>query len=970
MPRPERQYTRLNPTSRKCHPESGSALEIPAPRHDPRRPAVGWYAKGIAIFRPVTHRRPAIRVWGWIVLVAILTCGEAATATLHPTPAGSDRLSPLSPVEPPPRPTPLALWGPMGFAGLAAGLLLGDWIARHRLARSLMSESGAGQAPWTLVPIRASHAGDPSPMGPMEPATLAGQNRDGLSIDPPSSLPTPAPFLAMALHGTSECDANSPAPAVSANHRPLDYASLWHQIVAVTSEAEDFELALEGALQVLGEATDWVAGEAWVSNLDSSALECSPAWFCVVAGLDLFRKASLGLTFGPGCDQPGRAWQNQYPEWVGNYELESIERCSRSQMALGVGLRSSVALPILSGERVLAVLVLFSPHPRDCDPILLSQLARMTGQLGPVLQHKQAEVRYRNLFERAIEGIFQVAPDGRYLHANPAFATILGYESPSAAVKALNATDRRLYVRPSDEVYFLELLENSREACNFECQVYRQDGQRIWVDQRAQAVRDRGGRLLYYEGCLLDITSRKWVEAQLQYNSSHDVLTGLWNRAWFLERLVDAVSRCRRDQNFRFALLFIDIDGFKRINNSLGYWMGDRLLMMLAGRLEKAIPPDRVLARTGGDEFVVLLEYSTGDEVPGSGQFDLVTALAAQIQDVFHDPFVLDGRDVFLQASIGIVCRPESHQDARPDQPYRILRDADTALQRAKQRRNGSFVVFDAALQSDTEQLLQLETDLRWAIERREFRLHYQPIVCLDSYGIVGFESLIRWQHPQQGLLMPNAFIGLAEDRGAILPIGNWVLQSACKQIADWKARIPEVFPLWLNINLSARQLVPELADLIEVLMDAYDLNGGELRLEITETSLALDPKASRACLERLRERHIKICLDDFGTGYCSLNYLREFPIDAIKIERSFIQAMLDNQRDAAIVRAIINLANDLGLSVIAEGIETTAQSDRLRALGCGFGQGYLFSRAVPIEQATEMLTTPSPTDLWDFQDI
>ncbi len=831
-----------------------------------------------------------------------------------------------------------------------------------------MSEPTAGQAAWRLLPIRAPRSAHRSSSGPVEPATVLDHKRNGWPMVTPSSLPTPAPFLAMALHGTSERDANSPSPTVVAPTRSLDYASLWHQIVAVTSEADDFELALEGVLQVLSEATDWVAGEAWVSNLDGSALECSPAWFCTVAGLDLFRKASLGLTFGLGCDQPGRAWHNQYPEWVGNYELESIERCSRAQMALGVGLRSSVALPILSGERVLAVLVLFGLHHRDCDPILLSQLARMTGQLGPVLQHKQAEVRYRNLFERAIEGIFQVAPDGRYLHANPAFANILGYESPLAAVKALNATDRRLYVRPSDEVYFLELLENSREACNFECQVYRQDGQRIWVDQRAQAVRDRGGRLLYYEGCLLDITSRKWVEAQLQYNSSHDVLTGLWNRAWFLERLVDAVSRCRRDSGFRFALLFIDIDGFKRINNSLGYWMGDRLLMMLAGRLEKAIPPDRVLARTGGDEFVVLLEYNTEDEMASGGQLDVVTTQAAQIQDVFHDPFVLDGRDVFLQASVGIVCRPESHQDARPDQPYRILRDADTALQRAKQRRDGSFVVFDAALQSDTEQLLQLETDLRWAIERREFRLHYQPIVCLDSYGIVGFESLIRWQHPQQGLLMPNAFIGLAEDRGAILPIGNWVLQSACKQIADWKARIPEVFPLWLNINLSARQLVPELADLIEVLMDAYDLNGGELRLEITETSLALDPKASRNCLERLRERHIKICLDDFGTGYCSLNYLREFPIDAIKIERSFIQAMLDNQRDAAIVRAIINLANDLGLSVIAEGIETIAQSDYLRDLGCGFGQGYLFSRAVPIEQATVMLTTPSPQTLWDFQ--
>ena len=851
--------------------------------------------------------------------------GEGA-ALLPPAQA-----NPLDPWEITLRSSRETLWGAGGLLGLAAMLWVSDRVLRRRMIQAMVASP---------VPAGRHDARSLQPF-------LSPSHDERLSVATASIArhDLASPILPTDLE---LADASSPA-----------YADLWNRVVAVTSAAADFDLALEGALQILGQDTGWVAGEAWVASVDETALVCSPAWFCAIEGLDLFRQASLELTFKPGCNPPGRVWQGQHPEWISNYELESLDRCGRCQMAVGVGLRSSVVLPILTGDRVLAVLVLFADHPRDRDLALLNRLAMVTAQLGPVLQHKQAEVRYRNLFERAIEGIFQVAPDGRYLHANPAFATILGYDSPSAALQALNASDRRLYVRPADEVRFLDLLEQSQDACNFECQVYCQDGQRIWVDQRAQAVRDRNGRLLYYEGCLLDITSRKWVEAQLQYNSSHDVLTGLWNRAWFLERLVEAVSRCRRDPRFRFALLFLDIDGFKRINNSLGYWVGDRLLMMLAGRLEKAIASEYILARTGGDEFVVLVE-SVDDAQEGS-QLTTATAAALRLQEIFREPFVIDGRDVFLQASMGIVCRPESHGDTRPDQPYRILRDADAALHRAKQHRNGGFVVFDAALQSDTEQLLQLETDLRWAIERREFCLHYQPIVCLDSYAVVGFESLIRWQHPRHGLMMPGSFIDLAEDRGTIVPIGNWVLQSACKQIAEWKTRMPEVFPLWVNVNLSARQLVPELADLIEVLMDAYDLDGYELRLEITETSLALDPKASRACLDRLRERRIKICLDDFGTGYCSLNYLREFPIDSIKIERSFVQAMLENQRDAAIVRAVINLAHDLGLSVIAEGIETQPQIDRLRELGCGFGQGYLFSKAVPVDQASQLLRSGLP---------
>ncbi|XGV86555.1 MAG: EAL domain-containing protein [Limnothrix sp. BL-A-16] len=868
------------------------------------------------------------------------------------------------PAELPPRSPYTELWGPLGLTGLSLVLWLSDRLLRHRLLKvldpSLMAADSLGAVPGSLGRWRWPRVRSPQfPRSLRLPRFLAHANPEALgdgvvqggnrSMGPMGGAASAesCPSTVAEAAASSLAEAQSPA-----------YADLWNRVVAVTSAAADFDSALEEALQVLGQETGWVAGEAWVPSLDGASLVCSPAWFCAIEGVNLFRQASLDLTLKLGCQPPGRVWQTKRPEWISNYELESIDHCSRSQMALGVGLRSSVVLPILTGDHVLAVLTLFATSPRERDLTLLNRLAIVTAQLGPILQHKQAEARYRNLFERAIEGIFQVSPDGRYLHANPAFAAILGYESPEAALRALNATDRRLYVRPADEVRFLELLEQSQDACNFECQVYCQDGQRIWVDQRAQAVRDRNGRLLYYEGCLLDITSRKWVEAQLQYNSSHDVLTGLWNRSWFLERLVEAVSRGRRDPQFRFVLLFLDIDGFKRINNSLGYWVGDRLLMMLAGRLEKAISPDYVLARTGGDEFVVLVESAaTSDE----GQLAAAKAAAHRLQDVFRDPFVVDGRDVFLQASMGIVCRPDSHGDSRPDQPYRILRDADAALHRAKQQRNGSFVIFDAALQSDTEQLLQLETDLRWAIERREFCLHYQPIVSLDSRSIVGFESLIRWQHPRHGLMMPASFIGLAEDRGAIVPIGNWVLQSACKQIAIWKTQMPEVFPIWVNVNLSARQLVPELADLIEVLMDAYDLEGYELRLEITETSLALDPNASRACLDRLRERRIKICLDDFGTGYCSLNYLREFPIDSIKIERSFIQAMLENQRDAAIVRAVIGLANDLGLSVIAEGIETQPQIDHLRDLGCGFGQGYLFSRAVPAEEAGLFLNAGLP---------
>jgi diguanylate cyclase (GGDEF)-like protein len=432
-----------------------------------------------------------------------------------------------------------------------------------------------------------------------------------------------------------------------------------------------------------------------------------------------------------------------------------------------------------------------------------------------------------------------------------------------------------------------------------------------------------------------------------------DALTGLPNRLLFLDRLARLIEHTKRHKDYLFAVMFLDLDGFKMINDSLGHVIGDQLLVEAAKRLERSLRvSDTVtrieklftLARLGGDEFTILLDQ-VKDESDATLVADrLITAMAA--------PFALGGKKVFSSVSVGIALSSIGY-----DNPEDMLRDADTAMYRAKSLGKARCEVFDLEMRARVMARLQLETDLRDAIEREEFRNFYQPIVSLESGRIIGFEALLRWQHPTRGLLQPSEFIPVAEETGMIRELGWWNLRHACRQAALWNARRNGEAPLTMSVNLSVKQfLQPNLVTEIGKLLFETGIRPETLKLEITESAVMADPAAAVAMLSQIKSLGIKLSIDDFGTGYSSLSYLHRFPLDTLKIDGSFTKTMIEGGESAEIVRTILPMANSLHLNVIAEGVETAEQLALLRQLRCEFAQGYYFSRPVSAEEAGTLM--------------
>jgi diguanylate cyclase (GGDEF)-like protein/PAS domain S-box-containing protein len=568
-------------------------------------------------------------------------------------------------------------------------------------------------------------------------------------------------------------------------------------------------------------------------------------------------------------------------------------------------------------------------------------VARWRGAFRRGARLRIADEAVMRAFENAPIGIAIEDRDGRFLRVNAAMCVLTG-----RSVDTLLNTSWHQITHFADVAAPLAFEHNAlagaASSFQMEKRYVRPDGSISWVLLNRTLVTDDDGVPLYFISQSQDLSDRKEAEAALTHQALHDPLTGLANRVLFSEHLSVALARSE-ERPSAVAVLLMDLDRFKDLNDSLGHRSGDRLLQAVAGRLSGVLRPGDTVARLGGDEFAILC--ADIEDVSHASR------VAERVVEIFGQPYRLEDRDVYLNASVGIAA-----SNGHDDGPEILLRQADSAMYRAKERGGGRWEVYDDRMQVQAMARLTLENALRRAVERDEFRLHYQPVVRTEDGRMVGAEALVRWQHPDRGLVQPAEFIPLAEETGLIAPIGRWVLQEACRQAAGWLDGDGST-GLHVSVNLSPRQLAEtDLAEVVARALRETGLPPGALWLEITESALVEDAEATIATLLSLKRLGVRLCLDDFGSGYSSLGYLKRLPVDVLKIDRSFIDTMCSDPRDASIVSATVRLAHDLGLTPVAEGVETEAQMETLRELGCDLAQGFLFARPQEPTLVTDIL--------------
>jgi diguanylate cyclase (GGDEF)-like protein/PAS domain S-box-containing protein len=555
---------------------------------------------------------------------------------------------------------------------------------------------------------------------------------------------------------------------------------------------------------------------------------------------------------------------------------------------------------------------------------------------------RESETLYRLLAENINDLVCLHQPDGRLLYVSPSSESLLGYRYDE-----LMGRDPYTFVHPDDRPRVYNESHTAALTGKPVPTTYRmrqKSGNYIWFETLTRPIVDAAGQIVQFQTTSRDVTERIQIQNRLRHDALHDSLTGLPNRNLLMERLELAVNRAKRLESYHFAVLFLDLDRFKVVNDSLGHLAGDQLLITIAHKLQSTLRATDLAVRLGGDEFVILL-----DEIQ-----DIQEAVRAT-ERIFAElrvPLIIEGRKVYTTTSIGIVFGTKDYA-----QPVHLLRDADIAMYRAKNHGKARYAIFDAVMHTQALQRLHLENDLRQAIDRQEFVLYYQPIVALDTNRLAGFEALVRWQHPTQGLKSPGEFVAVAEEIGLITPLDYWVLRKACEQLAAWQIAFPHLSSMKVSVNLSAQDLQrPDLLEEVDRVLAETHLDGRCLVLEITESMLIEDIEATIVLLERLKRSGIQISIDDFGTGYSSLSYLHRLPVDNLKVDRSFVNQMQEGKRNDQIVETIAVLSEQLELDAIAEGIETQQQLERLQRLGYKFGQGYLFSRPLSQEAAEALL--------------
>ncbi|HEX7354726.1 MAG TPA: EAL domain-containing protein [Mycobacteriales bacterium] len=729
----------------------------------------------------------------------------------------------------------------------------------------------------------------------------------------------------------------------------VDLVGLLGAVAVSANESRDPDRALHETIRHVCDFTGWPVGHAYLVGPEG-LLAATPAWQAHDDdSIDAFRTVSDEVPLPMGVGLPGRVVADRRPAWI--VDVASDANFPRSALAAAAGLKAGFAFPVLVGRDVVAVLEFFCREPVEPDARFLEVIGHLGRQLGQVFERERAtadlsasEARTRQILDSAGDAFIGLDSAGLVTAWNEQAEAIFGWtrdEALGQRVADLIIPDEYRAAHDDGMARFLATGEARVLGQRLELSALRKSGECFPIEITLWAISGPDGWSFY--SFARDITQQKAAAADLAFRALHDDLTGLANRTLVVDRLEQALARGARS-GLHTAVLFVDLDRFKVVNDSLGHAAGDQLLQAAGHRIRHAVRPADTVGRLAGDEFLVVCE-NLEDAADA-------TRVAERILSVLSEPMDLDGDHVRLDASVGIALDTALVTTAAD-----LLREADAAMYRAKEHGRGRFEVFDERMRDRILNRLRTERELLACLERDELRLHYQPIVTLPEGRVVGVEALVRWQHPVRGLLPPGEFIPLAEETGMIVPIGTWVLEEACRQAQIWEAR--GCHGLTLSINLSARQITQsDFVKNIAAIVEGADLDPGRVRIEmeVTESLLMADPEAITATLAEIRNLGVSLAIDDFGTGYSSLAYLKWFPIDTVKVDRSFVSDIDTDPRERAIVQSVVDLGHALGLSVIGEGVETESQRAELAAIGCDLAQGYLFARPGPADTITPLL--------------
>ncbi|HUP95214.1 MAG TPA: EAL domain-containing protein [Burkholderiales bacterium] len=740
---------------------------------------------------------------------------------------------------------------------------------------------------------------------------------------------------------------------ITARRRMERERAMEHVVARVLSESRNVEETMLELLRTICDAMGWAYGARWMWSAESGKLHrCE--WWCEFEpefeAVDREYWLELGTQEAGGLVRT--AWFDQRPTWL--TDIASLEGFRRKLSCEKFGFRSAYAFPIVADEERLGVMEFFGRTVREPDDALLEVSGALASQIGQFIKRKQAEEslqeneqQLRAMFENADVGIAVTALDLRYLRVNDKYCNIVGYTREE--LLEMRVSDVNLEENIGSMIELRDrMVRGELPSATTEKEQRRKDGSLVWVSLATSLVRASDGAPRYFIAVIQDISEARHAAAALKESEEqfrqlahYDILTQLPNRALFYDRLAHGLAQAKRNK-LTLAVMFIDVDRFKNVNDTFGHAAGDLLLKQVADRLSGCVRGEDTVGRLSGDEFAIVLSRLTAPQ-------DAVT-VAQKIVDLLNRPFQLEGAELFVTASIGITLYPNDSTE-RED----LIRNADVAMYRAKSRGRNNFQFYTPEMNTRTREMLNMEGELRRALEREEFVLHYQPKVSLASGKVTGVEALLRWHHPERGLVSPGEFMPLLEETGLVVPVGDWVLREVCRQLNEWQhagvRRVP------IAINLSARQfLAPGLADTFRDTLEQSGVSAELVEVEITESSIMTDPAEATRTLQYLDSLGLKIAIDDFGTGYSSLGYLKRFPLCALKVDQSFVRDITTDADDAAITQAVISMAHSLGLKVIAEGVETQAQLEFLAKYGCDEIQGYLFSRPVPNTAYAEII--------------